>query len=62
MKALVDHGAGRKVWEAVSDSGIEAPTVAIVRITTTTICGTELHCGHGAVEMQEGRRRRGRLG
>jgi alcohol dehydrogenase len=61
MKALVYHGPGRLAWEAVSDPGIEAPTDAIVLIATTTICGTELHCGHGAVEMQEGRRRRGRL-
>jgi alcohol dehydrogenase len=62
MKALVDHGRGRNVWEAVSDPRIEAPADAIVLIATTTICGTDLHCGHGAVETQEGRRRRGRLG
>jgi alcohol dehydrogenase len=61
MKALVYHGPGRLAWEAVSDLGFEAPMDAIVRITTTTICGTDLRCGHGAVEMQEGRRRRGRL-
>ncbi|MEP6591852.1 MAG: zinc-dependent alcohol dehydrogenase family protein [Gemmatimonadota bacterium] len=43
MKALVYHGPGRRSWEAVPRPVIVKPTDAIVRITTTTICGTDLH-------------------
>lgn len=48
MKALVYHGAGRRAWETVPDRRLEAPTDAIVRIDTSTICGTDLHilAGH----------------
>jgi alcohol dehydrogenase len=49
MKALVYHGPGRLAWEAASDPRIEEPTDAIVRITTTTICGTDLHILKGDV-------------
>ena len=43
MKALVYHGPGRKGWEEVPDPEIEADGDAVVRIDTTTICGTDLH-------------------
>jgi alcohol dehydrogenase len=49
MKALVYHGPGRKAWESVPDPAIDAPTDAIVRITATTICGTDLHILKGDV-------------
>lgn len=49
MKALVYHGPGKRNWEDVSKPTIEAPTDAIVRITTTTICGTDLHILKGDV-------------
>jgi alcohol dehydrogenase len=49
MKALVYHGPGQKSWDAVPDPLIEAPTDAIVRITTSTICGTDLHILKGDV-------------
>jgi alcohol dehydrogenase len=49
MKALVYHGPGRKAWESTADPVIEAPTDAIVRITATTICGTDLHILKGDV-------------
>jgi alcohol dehydrogenase len=43
MKALVYHGPGEKAWETVPDPSIREPTDAIVRIDTSTICGTDLH-------------------
>lgn len=49
MKALVYHGAGNKAWEDVPDPTLEDPTDAIVRIDTTTICGTDLHILKGDV-------------
>jgi alcohol dehydrogenase len=43
MKALVYHGAGKRAWEDKPYPAIEHPGDAIVRITTSTICGTDLH-------------------
>ena len=49
MKGLVYHGPGKRVWETVPDRRIEQPTDAIVRIDTSTICGTDLHILNGDV-------------
>lgn len=49
MKALVFKGAGKKAWEDKADPKILKPTDAIIRITTTTICGTDLHILKGDV-------------
>jgi alcohol dehydrogenase len=43
MKALVYHGPGSKSWDDVPDPTICEATDAIVKIDTTTICGTDLH-------------------
>ncbi|HEV7671507.1 MAG TPA: zinc-dependent alcohol dehydrogenase family protein [Thermoanaerobaculia bacterium] len=43
MKALVYHGPGQRAWEDVPRPAIQHPADAIVRITTSTICGTDLH-------------------
>ena len=43
MKALVYHGPGSKSWEEVPRPVLLADTDAIVRVDTTTICGTDLH-------------------
>jgi alcohol dehydrogenase len=56
MKALVYHGPGNKAWEEVPDPEILQPTDVIVRIDTTTICGTDLHILKGDVPaVTEGR-------
>ncbi len=56
MKALVYHGPGQKAWEEVPDPQILQPTDAIVRLDTTTICGTDLHILKGDVPaVVEGR-------
>jgi alcohol dehydrogenase len=49
MNAVIFHGPGEKQWERAADPEIEQGTDAIVRITTTTICGTDLHILKGDV-------------
>lgn len=49
MKALVYHGPEKRDRESKEDPGIERPTDAVVRIDTTTICGTDLHVLKGDV-------------
>jgi len=49
VKALVYHGPGERSWETVPDPEILEPTDAIVRIDTSTICGTDLHILKGDV-------------
>jgi alcohol dehydrogenase len=49
MKALVYHGPGKRGWDTVPDPTIVEPTDAIVRIDTSTICGTDLHILKGDV-------------
>ncbi|MCC5036966.1 zinc-dependent alcohol dehydrogenase family protein [Streptomyces sp. WAC 00631] len=49
MRALVFHGPGQSSWDTVPDPAIQQPTDAIVRVDTTTICGTDLHILKGDV-------------
>jgi alcohol dehydrogenase len=49
MDALVFHGPGDKKWESKPDPALDASTDAVVRIDTTTICGTDLHIMKGDV-------------
>ena len=49
MKALVYRGPGTKEWADKSMPTIQTPTDAIVRMTKTTICGTDLHILKGDV-------------
>lgn len=56
MKALVYQGPGKKAWKEVPPPRIQHPTDALVRIETTTICGTDLHILKGDVPaVQPGR-------
>ena len=55
MKALVYHGPGKRAWEEKPNPTIKHSTDAIIRITKTTICGTDLHIMKGDVpEVVEG--------
>lgn len=55
MKALVYQGVGKIELTDVEDPKIENPTDAIVRLTTSAICGTDLHMVRGTMsEMQPG--------
>jgi alcohol dehydrogenase len=49
MKALVYHGPGKKAVEDRAKPELRAPDDAIVKITKTTICGTDLHILKGDV-------------
>jgi alcohol dehydrogenase len=49
MKALVYQGPGKKALEDRPMPDIQAPTDAIVKISKTTICGTDLHILKGDV-------------
>ena len=49
MRALVYRGPGRKVLEDRLKPTLDTPSDAIVKITRTTICGTDLHILKGDV-------------
>ena len=49
MKALVYHGPGQRGWDDVPDPSIIDPTDIVVRIDTSTICGSDLHILKGDV-------------
>ena len=49
MKALVYHGPGQRGWDTVDDPSIIDPTDILVRIDSSTICGTDLHILKGDV-------------
>jgi alcohol dehydrogenase len=56
MKALVYHGPGKRAWEDNPHPALKDPGDAIVRITTSTICGTDLHILKGDLpSVTEGR-------
>jgi threonine dehydrogenase-like Zn-dependent dehydrogenase len=55
MKAVVWHGIGDIRLDTVPDPGIEEPTDAVIRITRSAICGTDLHFVRGTMgPMTEG--------
>ena len=49
MNALVYHGPGQRAWEARPRPALRDAGDAIVRITTSTLCGTDLHILKGDV-------------
>jgi threonine dehydrogenase-like Zn-dependent dehydrogenase len=49
MKALVFHDIGDIRLENVSEPKIEQPTDAVVRLTASAICGTDLHMIRGTM-------------
>ena len=49
MNALVYHGPGKKSWEEKPKPTIVESTDAIIKISKTTICGTDLHIMKGDV-------------
>jgi alcohol dehydrogenase len=56
MHALVYHGPGKRAWQEHARPGIIDPSDAIVRVTKSTICGSDLHIMKGDVPtVAEGR-------
>ena len=49
MKALIYQGPGKKAIEERPTPVISNPTDAIIKVTKTTICGTDLHILKGDV-------------
>ncbi|AYY12349.1 aldehyde dehydrogenase [Actinobacteria bacterium YIM 96077] len=54
MKAVVYQGPERIEVQEVDDPRIEAPTDVVVRITTTAICGSDLHMYEGRTAAEPG--------
>src|SRR5665811_1004646 len=55
MKALVYNGPRDVRVMNVPDAKIEQPTDVLVKITTTNICGSNLHMYEGRTDMEKGR-------
>ena len=55
MKALVYNGPRDVSVEEVPDPKIEQPTDVLVRITTTNICGSDLHMYEGRTDVEKGK-------
>ena len=47
MKAVGFHAIGDIRLEDVPEPSLQQPTDAMVRLTTSAICGTDLHCVRG---------------
>jgi glutathione-independent formaldehyde dehydrogenase len=55
MKAVVYQGPRRVEVREVPDPVIDQPTDAIVKITTTNICGSDLHMYEGRTAVEQGK-------
>ncbi len=55
MRALVYHGPRSVSVDDVPDARIEEPTDVLVRITTTNICGSDLHMYEGRTSVEQGK-------
>jgi threonine dehydrogenase-like Zn-dependent dehydrogenase len=53
MKAICWHGTHDMRYETVPDPTIQEPTDAIIRITLTAICGSDLHLYDGLMPTME---------
>ncbi|RMI06739.1 glutathione-independent formaldehyde dehydrogenase [Cellulomonas triticagri] len=54
MRAVVYRGPNQVEVTDVPDARIERPTDVLVRITTTNICGSDLHMYEGRTSVEEG--------
>jgi threonine dehydrogenase-like Zn-dependent dehydrogenase len=54
MKAVVYAGPGRVSVDDVSEPRLEEPDDALVRVTLSAICGTDLHLVSGHVDIEPG--------
>ena len=55
MKALVYNGPKDVSVKSVPDAKIEQPTDALIRLTTTNICGSDLHMYEGRTDVETGK-------
>jgi threonine dehydrogenase-like Zn-dependent dehydrogenase len=55
MKAVVWHGSEDVRVDDVTDPRLQEPTDAIIRVTSTAICGSDLHLyGGKVIKLEEG--------
>jgi threonine dehydrogenase-like Zn-dependent dehydrogenase len=54
MKAVVFEDTRRVAVQDVEDAALEEPTDAIVRLTSSAICGTDLHSYDGRTGAEPG--------
>ena len=54
MRGVVFDGEGRVRVTDLPDPEVEAPGDAIVRVTRSAICGSDLHLLHGKAPMEPG--------
>src|SRR5690349_630357 len=54
MRAVVYKGPFQVAVEQVADPKIEHPNEALVRVTSTCICGSDLHMYEGRTAAQQG--------
>ena len=55
MKALVYHGPKKVSVDTVPDARIEKHTDVLVKLTTTNICGSDLHMYEGRTDVEKGK-------
>ena len=55
MKALVYHGPKKVSVDKVPDAKIEKLTDVVIQLTTTNICGSDLHMYEGRTDVEEGK-------
>ena len=55
MKALVYHGPKKVSVDTVPDARIEKHTDILVKLTTTNICGSDLHMYEGRTDVAKGK-------
>jgi glutathione-independent formaldehyde dehydrogenase len=55
MKAVVYEGPRKIKVQEVPDARLERPTDALVKITSTNICGSDLHMYEGRTDVEKGK-------
>lgn len=55
MKALVYHGPKKVSVDTVPDAKIEKLTDVVIKLTTTNICGSDLHMYEGRTDVKKGK-------
>jgi glutathione-independent formaldehyde dehydrogenase len=55
MKALVYHGPRKVSVDKVPDAKIEKQTDVVIKLTTTNICGSDLHMYEGRTDVEKGK-------
>src|ERR1700736_5340642 len=55
MKALVYHGPRKLSVDSVPDAKLEKLTDVVIKLTTTNICGSDLHMYEGRTDVEKGK-------